>query len=116
MLAVEMGLRDWLIEVHASPCEDDALAAVTPTYGRKIAQVEVCADFFHRPPEEQRHALIHELIHVHFANQNFAVNSAYERFGAEAKQVAHDAYRLAHESGVDGLTDAIAPHFPLWQQ
>lgn len=114
-VAVEIGLRDWTLRFEAAPCEDPALATVQTVYGRKIANVRVAADFSDYSPEEQRNAIVHELIHVHFAQQNQAVADALDVLGHEAQTVAAAAYRVGHEYGVDGLAYAIAPNYPLWE-
>lgn len=114
-IAVEMGLRDWTFNYHIEPCEDTALATVDTIYGRKIANVHVCADFAEQTPEAQRNAIVHELIHVHFAQERQAVEDGLKVLGGVLGGIAHDAYRLGHEYGVDGLAEAIAPHYPLWE-
>ena len=113
-LAVELGLRDWTFNFHREPCEDTALAMVDTVYGRKIANVSVCADFLHQPPETQRNAIVHELIHVHFAQERQAADDGFGLLGHEARTLAADAFRLGHEYGVDGLAEAIAKNYPLW--
>lgn len=115
-LAVEMGLRDWTFNYHTEPCEDHALASVDTVYGRKIANVAVCADFDEQTPETQRNAVVHELIHVHFAYERQVVHDLTEHLGNRRGSLAHDGYSLAHEYGVDGLADAIAQFYPLWEQ
>lgn len=110
-----MGLRDWTLNFQVESCDDpNALASVETVYGRKIANVQVSVDFSHYPPETQRAAIVHELIHVHFAQERQTVSDTLDLLGVEAHAMAAAAYRQGHEYGVDGLADAIADHYPLW--
>lgn len=114
--AADLGLRDWTLNFHDEPPSDpDAMASMDSVYGRKIANIYVCSDFDHQPPESQRAAVLHELIHVHFAHERQVVSDLIDGLGSEARTVASDAYRLGHEFGVDGLAEAIAHFFPLWE-
>ena len=113
-IAKDMGLADWTLNFPPDPCDEPALAEVDTTYGRRIATIRVCADFAHQSPETQRNAVIHELIHVHFAHERQAVFDVLGLLGHEARDLATSSYRLGHEYGVDALADAIAPHYPLW--
>ena len=115
-LAAEMGLRDWTLNFHTEPPDDEnAMAAVSTVYGRKLANVYVCEDFAKYDPEGQRVAIVHELIHVHFAQEWQAVEDGFRGLGIEARRLADAAYRNGHEYGVDGLAAAIAPHYALWE-
>lgn len=115
LIAAEMGLRDWTLSFPHEASEDGTLAEVDTTYGRKHATIRFCADWMTRPPEEQRHAVIHELLHVHFAQERQAVHDAFAVLTHDASSLAADAYRLGHEYGVDGVADAIAHFYPLWE-
>lgn len=115
VIAAELGLRDWTLAFPDEPCEEGALAEVDCTYGRKRATVRFAPDFMHHPPEEQRIVVLHELIHIHFAQERQAVRDALDSLGRDAREVAHESYRMSHEYGVDGLASAIADRYPLWE-
>lgn len=114
-IAAEFGLRDWTFDFPNGPCSDHALAEVDCTYGRKRAAIRFSTDWMGLSPEEQRHVVVHELIHVHFAQANQAARDGFEALGRDAGKIANDAYSVGHEYGVDGLADAIDSHFPLWE-
>lgn len=114
-IAAELGLRDWTLTFPPEPCEEKALASVDCTYGRKRAVVRFADDFLHHAPEEQRIVVLHELIHIHFAQERQAVTDALDLLGRDAHEIATESFRVAHEYGVDGLADAIADRYPLWE-
>lgn len=115
VIAAELGLRDWTLTFPNEPCEDGALATVDCSYGRKRATVLFASDFTDHPPEEQRIVVLHELIHIHFAQERQAVRDALDSLGRDAREIAYESFRMSHEYGVDGLADAIADRYPLWE-
>lgn len=114
-VANEMCLRDWTFDVPHEPLpESDAFATVKPTDGRKRARITFCRDFRDLEPDRQRHVVIHELVHCHFAMVQHQIESDLERhLGQHADRVLFDSFRRNLEYGVDGITDALAPHLPL---
>jgi hypothetical protein len=104
-LADALHLRDWRVDVYEDPPEDPtATASCCPISGRKVAIVRVAESFLTDGPAEQRHTLVHELIHCHFGPPWRML---------EAHGSLPPAALLAMEYGVDGLADAIAPLLPL---
>jgi hypothetical protein len=115
-IAVTLGLRDWTLSFPEDPPEnDDAIASVECIYGRRMASVRFDADFLSFSCEDQRVAVLHELIHVHFWHRRQATKDALEGIGREAREIAFDAITLGDEYGTDAVADAIAPFFPFWE-
>jgi hypothetical protein len=114
-IGAELGLRDWELSFPCdAPADTDALASVECIYGRRRAAIRFSEDWLAQTPEDQRNAVVHELIHIHFAQERQAVEDALNALGRDAQALATDAFRVGHEYGVDGLASAIADHFPLW--
>jgi hypothetical protein len=115
--ADDLGLSDWYIVLKAEPPEDkEAAAEICPVEGRKWANIRVAKDFMALRPEEQRSAIIHELVHCHFQSAVDIIR--LDLF--EERLLAHDTYaaiyaafRRQMEYGVDGIAVTIALHFPL---
>jgi hypothetical protein len=107
-LADLMGLRDWTFYVPGDqrPHDPDANAEVKCWRGRKHATVLFGESFLRADEADQRHSVVHELIHCHFAAMGWA---AQEGLSADAERGWH----LAFEYGVDGLADAVSPLLPL---
>jgi hypothetical protein len=113
-VADEMGLRDWEIAVGEQPCENGNAAAVACTYGRKHALIEVGRDFRDDTAEEQRHYIVHELVHCHLeAADNMVEQDLEFALGAHADRVFSDGFKRQLEYGIDALATALAPHLPL---
>lgn len=61
-----LNLREWEVTVGFSEkLKDDVHAHVETVYGRRCARIALPESFFELPPEEMRHVLIHELLHLH---------------------------------------------------
>jgi hypothetical protein len=110
-----MGLRDWSVEVTRTPPFDpDALATCQVADGRRHLRLSFARDFPSLPPEEQRHALVHELIHPHLASMDHTVR---EDLAGELGGAAYRLFRARFirdlEGAVDALAGVIAPTLPL---
>lgn len=114
-LANELSLRDWeLVLFHRNPDDEDDIATCDPTYGRKRAEISFRDDFRTQTPEVQRHTIVHELLHCHFAAmQEFIRIQTLKPLGQGTYDMFQGAYRQALEYGIDGITDGIAHRFPL---
>lgn len=115
MLARNMNLADWQIYLSPEPCSNPALAAsVSCTPGRKIAHINLAANWFEQDHVSQRHVLVHELLHIH-ADQEFQLieDTLPTLIGSTAYHAFEKAYRNLHEHGVDAIASALAPHFPV---
>jgi hypothetical protein len=114
-VADRMGLRDWHFDLMAVPLADDdeALACITCTYGRKRARISVCHDWNTLKPEDRRKAIVHELVHPHFDSALDLVN---RQIGNLVGNAAGEVFRASHtermEFGVDAMADVIAPLMP----
>lgn len=116
--ADKLELRDWTFNVeHAAlPSEDglSTLADVTCTDGRKLATVRVCENFRERDPEEQRHVIVHELVHCHLTQlQDQCESDLHSLIGRPADTVFELSFRRNLEYAVDALASALAKHQPL---
>lgn len=116
-LADQLWLRDWNLEISHNPADGaNALAQVTCTPGRKQAVIELCPNFPNLERAVQRHVLVHELLHVAFSGPHTHTYQALPTLLGEAAWSAYESgYRMAEELATDGVADAIAPLFPLWE-
>jgi hypothetical protein len=103
-LADIMHLKDWRIEVYEdAPGGADAIASCAPVGGRKLAVIRLGESFLTDSSIDQRHTLIHELLHCHLGPMQRML---------EAGEPIPAAAMLAIEYAVDGLADVIAPLVP----
>jgi hypothetical protein len=103
-----MGLRDWTFHVpdDQRPDDPDANAEIRCWRGRKHATVLFGESFLRAGEDDQRHSVVHEMVHCHFAAMGWV---AQEGLSADAERGWH----LVFEYGVDGVADAWAPLLPL---
>lgn len=105
-VADDMGLRDWRITLCRTPAMPDARAQMDSTEGRKSVSIWFAWDFREHEREQQRHAVVHELVHVHF-------DPAWKYAERVMHQEQYVAYSIMSEYGVDGIADLLAPQFDL---
>lgn len=113
-----MGLRDYTLDAgHEPPMIDGALAEVRIAEGRRHARVRVAEDFQEHSLEEQRHALVHELVHPLLAHLMEAVEGGVrDELGGAAFRVYVGTVRREAERVTDVLASVIAPsmELPRW--
>lgn len=107
LIADMYGLKDWVIEIdNDGPTDRNAYASIYMPPGRKMGYLRLSQFFLDETLLEQRMIIVHELTHCHWhTSYSFA-----QDFLAEDKKLIHSNLM---EFGVDGISVAIAPFFPL---
>ena len=105
-VADQMQLRDWFFALMDKPSKKGLAATLQPVWGRRYAALWLAKDFHKQAPEKQRHTIVHELIHAHFA----AMDNPLQR---GMKPSAVGFYVSAMEYGIDAMADIVAPFMPL---
>jgi hypothetical protein len=112
----ELRLEGWTFYIHFDEAADGANATVTCTDNRKIAHINLSATFDNLTPEEQRHAVIHELLHVHLWEiTDYCDETLPEMLGQPVFAVFRQALRKFDEQATDALATALGPKFALWE-
>jgi hypothetical protein len=115
-IAREYGLSGWTIVGHEGTDSEDHAAEVTCLFGRKVAHLNLSADFASFTPEEQRQTVLHELTHIHLDQMNSLMHSVLpEVMGLPAYSAFFAGYNQAMEHATDAIAVAIADKFPLWE-
>lgn len=108
-----VGQRDLTIEVVVRPLPDGVRAACTCITGRRYARVTVATGFFALSPDEQREAIVHEMVHPHL----HALAEHVEGLQGEIGRAHHVALLAGFmrdlERASDALTGALVEHMPL---
>ena len=116
-VADSMELRDWSITlVYDPPADDNCLAHVKCVYGRKIATITFPRDFFDCSPERQRHAITHELVHLHFSGLEWQYNNLSDRVAPDVFHAIWGGLQDQLEFAVDAMASAVAKHLPMPKQ
>lgn len=108
----EMELYDWRITLSRTPCEDGSYAHISPTYGQRHALLYVADDFARVEAGRANKALVHELLHCHWAIvQWLAEDDTFARtLGRAAYDLWFSGFRVAHETAIDSVALVLAPH------
>jgi hypothetical protein len=109
-IADQLGLRDWhfnLIEEEAA--DPDAWATILCLHGRRVADIRLCADWMEIDAEQQRHSVVHELLHCHLENVANHVNDhgLDKLIGEPAAHLLEQSFRRDVEHAVDAIATAI---------
>lgn len=114
-LADALGLGEWHLVLHYDSADAGNAAEVSVVPGRRTAHISLSEDFPTFDPEEQRHVLVHELIHIHLDRiRTYARDTLPEVMGRPAWAAWHVTERDLNEYATDALAAAFAPHMPLW--
>ena len=108
-LADLVGLRDWAFEVECKPDEydDDTIASVSVQAVRHLAFITTWEMFDAKTAEEQRMAMVHELLHCHFTHVDEPIGQDLRNSGTLAG-AAHDLFYTGFHRQLECTVDAIA--------
>ena len=105
-LQEHLNLINWEIQLNHEPADLDGFfgASIKPTYGRKVAVLRLCHDFFSYPVETMEHFLTHELCHLLSADVDDVIdNGPEELMGKPAFTIFESSYRMHNERMVDHI-------------
>ncbi len=108
-----LAMTNWTVRLEHRPAEDGNTAEIQCVYGRKLANLRVCDDWWERTPDDQRHTIVHELLHCHLDGADTVIRGLREVLGGPAHSVACEAHHTALEFAADGIADAVSPLLPL---
>jgi hypothetical protein len=115
-----LGLQPWDVFVAAEATDsedDDAVASVHPTEGRRVAGVRIGPGWADQSAEVKRDTLVHELLHLVHRDQTDIIRCGLASSGYLPQptfDLLWETFRLATEVMVDHLTGLLTPHLPEW--
>lgn len=121
-VADTLGLRRWWLGLSPElpgDCNDSeavCLAEIDCSYAQQRAVIRVEIGFRHANAANQRHAIVHELLHCYLAACRDVIRvdlHATRALGQTAYDLLFQTFNHALESGVDGIATAIGGSFPL---
>lgn len=105
-------LKDWTFTLERTgPESTTAEAQIFLCYGMRRGDLSVPPKFFAQTPEEQRHLIVHELVHAHFEDLDEHVRLYTNE--QEGSGYFQQAYKREREVAVDTLAMALAQFLPL---
>jgi hypothetical protein len=110
-----MLLADWKVVLSGKPPEAlKAWAAVERIPGQHLAYIHLSDGFDKLTRTEQRHSVVHELVHLHLAPVMFHIERQTGGADNDQWKAAIECAHITHEEyAVDDLARIIAPHMPL---
>jgi hypothetical protein len=108
-----LGLRDYIVSVDDRSPPAGQIAECVTQDGRAEVLLRFCDSFGFLPPDEQRHAVVHELLHPHFDRPARVVADTAPLIEDAAYAILVAGYRRHVEIAVDTLAAALAPMMPL---
>jgi hypothetical protein len=112
-LASALGLLQWRIRLLDDPADDGLMASCQVVRGRRVACLKLASDWLEYDAEQQRHAIIHELLHVWIEPVLITVEAASEAMKHATFKVLYHNTDMQSEYAIDGIAAAIAPFYPL---
>jgi hypothetical protein len=115
-LQERMLLADWIVSLRREPTvSPDAGASVEVLNGRRKAHIWLCEDFDDCTRATQRHAVVHELMHLHLhpLQYHLQMQGGNREDQVDVRARILRGHRSHEEYAVDDLARIIAPHMPL---
>jgi hypothetical protein len=111
LVADSLDLRDWHIVLNRQPPSDLELMAQSQiVYGRRSVVMWLSSHFLAQSPQDQRQAVIHELLHAHFYPIQAVVHQAFDD---DDERTFCRLHHLYFEQTVDSVATAVASLLPL---
>ena len=106
-----LGLRHWTIHISQTPAEKKAQASIAPVYGRKHATLYLSRHWPTTDRTEQKHTIIHEMLHLLFFDTQAAVHRMQDVMPEDLFYVMWESHTEALEFAVDHLADILITRF-----
>ena len=118
LLKKMLHLSDWTIVMQNEPCSSDCLAETDVITGQHLAKMYLSKTYTKDTPENLRATIIHELLHCHLSpiselSEEILNPLADELGGSRVIKSAINGIEYETERSIDGISEAIAPYFPL---
>lgn len=106
-------LQGWQLYLIHAPCDSKFEATIQTSYGRIEANIALCSSWNTRTPEQQRHTLVHELLHLIFRPIENALRHSTDFFDEQAKHILNEIYVERTEYAIEAICLFLMPHLPL---
>lgn len=106
------GLAQWTVTVSKHPTEEDNWADIEVSENLWNATLRVSSDFWGLDSNEKRRIVAHELLHVHYAGAEGAIEALNGVIGTEAFAILSNVYEREVERAADALSTVVAKLLP----
>lgn len=108
-----LGLAHWKVEVSKHPCEEDSWADIEVSDNLWTATLRVSSEFWTLDNAEKRRVIAHELLHVHYAGAERAIESLEGVLGREGYEIISNVFNVEVERAADALSTPVSRLLPL---
>lgn len=108
-----LNLKQWTVKVSDDLPPDDAWADVEASTNLWEATIRISNDLFKEKPEKQRQVLAHELMHLHYASVERAVETLEHVLGNQAYEILEKLWDTETERAADAVSCVVAVILPL---
>lgn len=110
--AAILGLAHWKVEVSKHPCDEDSWADIEVSQNLWTATMRVSSGFWALESNEKRRVIGHELLHVHYAGAERAVESLEGVLGREGYEIILNVFNVEVERAADALSTPVSRLLP----
>ena len=107
-----LGLSHWKVEVSKNPCEEDSWADIEVSENLWNAKMRVSSEFWTLDNAEKRRVIAHELLHVHYAGAERAIESLEGVLGREGYEIISNVFNVEVERAADALSTPVSRLLP----
>ena len=107
-----LGLAHWKVEVSKHPCEEDSWADIEVSDNLWTATLRVSSEFWTLDNAEKRRVIAHELLHVHYAGAERAIESLEGVLGREGYEIISNVFNVEVERAADALSTPVSRLLP----
>ena len=107
-----LGLAHWKVEVSKHPCEQDSWADIEVSDNLWTATLRVSSEFWALDNAEKRRVIAHELLHVHYAGAERAIESLEGVLGREGYEIISNVFNVEVERAADALSTPVSRLLP----
>lgn len=108
-----MRLQAWRIHLDSAPCEDGYDATVQLHRGRWEAHLSLTRHWNRLPPSEQRHVLVHELLHLVMEPVEEAVRGLRDVLDPITTTILEATVDNRVELAIEAISRRVAETLPL---
>jgi hypothetical protein len=109
----KLGLHTWSIHIEHRPCSKHHQASICPVYGRTHAVLRLCRTWPDVSPKEQRHTVIHELLHLHFVSLQSTVGYLEPIICEDVWHILSEAHTEKLEYAIDAIAYILTEQFDM---
>lgn len=109
----KLGLHTWSIHIEHRPCSKNHQASIAPVYGRTHAILRLCRAWPELDAKEQRHTVIHELLHLYFVPLQSTIGHLEPIVCEDVWHMLNEAHTERLEYAIDALAYILTEQFEL---